>query len=78
MTSKKWTPKPDTTPFYDVIIRDPKKVVQAIVDGEIPIGAIQINLAYLKTWAREQIREDKNTLEHISELGLMVRERTND
>lgn len=62
---------------YDVHIRDAEKVVRAIADSKIPVGAIQINLAFLRSWASEQMRDgDKpQLLAWMEENGLRVERR---
>lgn len=70
--------KPGPEPvFYDVYIRDAEKVVRAIADSKIPVGAIKIDLAFLREWARGQLRagETPQALAWMEENGLRVERR---
>ena len=78
MCATKRRPLINDGPFYDVFITDPEKVVRSIAESRLPIGAIQINLAFLRGWVREEIRLHgltQNAEARLSELGLRAKER---
>lgn len=75
---KKSIIKCETGPFYDAYIRDPKKVVKAIYDGIIPIGAMQLNLAFIRRWSNEKLKNTELTEIELKDIGLEVKKRKAD
>ena len=73
----KYKPPVDTTPFYDVYLEDLEKVVRAIADSRVPVGAIKVDLAFLRQWARDQMKpgETPQAIFWMKENGLRVERR---
>jgi hypothetical protein len=53
-------------PFYDVVVKDHRLLGRAIMEGLVPAGVMQINLAFLREWVHKEYPQ------HPEQLGLQI------